>query len=82
MDGSVLGDKSSFKMLELTFSSKLDCSISINLQHGLAWDTVDISGLLLLDVSWNYQINYKNGYVGLLFLYLLPLWSPWLIVKM
>ena len=54
MDGSVLGDKSSFKMLELTFSSKLDCCISINLQYGLAWDTVDISGLLLLNVFWNY----------------------------
>ena len=78
MDRSVLEEKSSFKMLGLTFSSKLDwdsyiisiaktaskkmraliCSmtflspkllcISANLPYGHAWNTVVISGLVLL----------------------------------
>ena len=78
MDGSVLEEKSSFKMLGLSFSSNLDwgsyiisiaktvskkiealiCSmkfvsmrllyISINLPYDLAWNTVAMSGLVLL----------------------------------
>ena len=78
MDGSVLEEKSSFKTLWLTFSSKLDWGsyiisiaktasskigalirtmkffllrwlyISINLPYGHAWNTVVVSGLVLL----------------------------------
>ena len=37
-------------------------------------------GLVLLVATWNCWISYRNGYVGLLVLHLLPLWNPWLIV--
>ena len=110
MDGSVLKEKLSFKMLGLTFSSKLDwgsyiasvaktaskkigafvlccffllrlhCS-SINLPYGHVWNTVVMSGLVLLIATWNWWISYRNRYVGLLVLHLLPLLNPWLIVK-
>ena len=82
MDVSVLEEKSSFMMLGLTFSSKLDwdsylisitktafkkigaciCSIkfllcliciSVNLPYGYAWNTVFMSGLVLLVATWN-----------------------------
>ena len=83
MDGSVLEEKSSFKMLGLTFSSKWDlesyivstaqsaskkieamiCSMSFlspevalylcNLPYGHAFNTVIMSGLVLLVGSWN-----------------------------
>ena len=66
MDGSVREQKSRFKMLGLTFSSKLDWGsyiISIAksaskrirgliLPYGLAWNTVVISGLVLLVATW------------------------------
>ena len=112
MDGSALEEKSSFKMLGLTFSSKLDWGsyiISIaktaskkigalirsvkflspevalylcksTIRH--VWNTVVMSGLVLLVATWNCWISYKNGYTGLLALRLLPLLNPWLIVKM
>ena len=84
MDGSVLEEKSSFKTLGLTFSSKLDWGsyiisitkstskkigaliysikflslevglISTNLPNGHAWNTVVISGLVLLVATWNF----------------------------
>ena len=71
MDGSVLQEKSSFKMLGLTFSSKLKIEenwslesfyedffsrllyISLNLPCSHAWNTVVMSGLALLDATWN-----------------------------
>ena len=84
MDGSVLGEKSFFKMLGLTLSSKLDCCsyitsiakivskkigvlicsmkflspegdsvISVNLPYGHAWNTVVMSGLVLLTATCN-----------------------------
>ena len=83
MDGSVLEEKSSFKMLELTFSSTLDwvsyiiyiakaaskkigvliCFMKfvspevalylLNLSCGHVWNTIIISGLVLLVDSWN-----------------------------
>ena len=82
MDVSALEEKSSFMMLGLTFSSKLDwdsylisiaktafkkigaciCSIkfllrllcvSLNLPYGYAWNTVFMSGLVLLVATWN-----------------------------
>ena len=36
--------------------------ISINLPYGHAWNTVVISRLLLLVVTWNCWKSYKNGY--------------------
>ena len=112
MDGSVLEEKTSFKMLGLTFSYKLDWGsyivsiakttskkigvlirsisffllrllcISINLPYGHVWNTAVMSGLVLLVVTWNCWISYRNGYVRLLVLHLLPLLNPWLIVEM
>ena len=80
MDGSVLEETTSFKMLELTFSSKLDWGsyiisiaktaskkigalihpikflspevISTNLPDGHVWNTVVMSGLVLLVATW------------------------------
>ena len=57
-------------------------SISINWPYSHAWNTVIMSGLVLLVATWNCWINYKNGYAGLLALHLLPLLNPWLIVEM
>ena len=94
MVGSVLDEKSSFKMLDLTFSSKLDWdsdlisiaktaykkigvlirstkflslevalySCSINVPYRYAWNTVVMSGLMVLIATWNFCISYKNGY--------------------
>ena len=107
MDGSVLEKKTSFKMLGLTFSSKLDWGsyivsiaktaskkigalihsikflspevalcISISLPYGHVWNTAVMSGLVLLVAAWNCWIGYRNGYVGLLVLHLLPLLNP------
>ena len=96
MDGSVLEQKLCFKMLGLTFSCKLDWGSSIIsiaksaskkigaliLPYGLAWNTVVMSGLVLLVATWIYWISYKNGYAGLLVLHSLLLLNPWLIVEM
>ena len=100
MDWSVLEGKSSFKMLGLTFSSKLDwCSYIISIgaliqsmaflspevalyPYCHVWNTVVMSGLVLLMATWNCWISYRNEYTGLLVLQLLPLLNHWLIVKM
>ena len=63
------------------FLLRLLC-ISINLPYGLTWNTVGISGLVFLGPIWKCYISYKNGYLGLLFLYLLPFLNPWLMFKM
>ena len=111
MNGSVLEENSSFKMLEFTFSSKLDwgsCIIClsktaskkigsvirsmaflfpevalylINLPYGYVWNTVVVSGLVLLVATWNCWISYKNRYTGLLVLHLLPFLNHWFIFK-
>ena len=89
MDESVLVEKLSFKMLGLTFVSKLDwdsyfisvtliCFMSLlcittNLPYGRSWYTVFMSGLGLLVATRNFLISYKNRYAGLLVLSLLPL---------
>ena len=60
-----LEEKSSFEMLGLALSSKFDWGlyiisiaktvcISIILPYGQAWNTVVMSGLVLLVASWNY----------------------------
>ena len=112
MDGFVLNEESSFKMLTwlsllnwigaLTLSLLLKLLprklepwfvlwsffllrlfwISINLPYGRAWNTVVMSGLVLLVATWNCWISYKNEYAGLLVLHLLPLLNYWLIVEM
>ena len=45
----------------------------INLSYAQAWNTVVMPELVLLVATWNCWIGYKNGYVGLLVLHLLPL---------
>ena len=112
IDVSVLKEKSSFKMLGLTFSSKLSWdsyifSIAetaskkigalirsmnflspavalhpINLSYVQVWNTVVMSGLVVLFATWDCWISYKNGYAGLLVLHLMPLLNLWLIAKM
>ena len=47
--------------------------ISINLPYGHAWNTVVMSGMVLIVAAWNCSITYKNGNVGLLVLDLLLL---------
>ena len=44
--------------------------------------SVVFSGLVILAVTWNCYISYKNRFVGWLVLHLLPLLNPWVIVKM
>ena len=63
------------------FLRRLLC-ISINLPYSHAWNTVVTSRLVSLVATWDYQISYKNGYVGLLVLHLQHLLSSWLIVEM
>ena len=112
MDGSVLEEKLSFKMVGLTFPSKLDwdsyiisvaknasskngawiCSMKFlspevvlyfyKLPYDHVWNTVVMSGLVLLVDTWNCCISYKKRYTGLMVLRLLPLLKPWFIVKM
>ena len=102
MDGSVLEEKSSLKMLELTFSSNLGwgtyiisiatsapkktgaliCSMkflspfSINQPYSHAWNTVVMSGLVLLVAMWKCWKSYKSRYGELLVLHLLPFLNP------
>ena len=59
-----------------------DAAVSINVPYGLAWNTIAIFGLVLLTAAWNCQKSYKNVFVGLQFLHLLPFLNPLLIVKM
>ena len=93
MDGSVLEEKSSFKMLGLIFSFKLDWGsyivsvaetaskkigalirsmkfpspeVAPYLRYGHVWNTVVMSGLMLLVGTWNCWISYRSGYAGLL----------------
>ena len=47
--------------------------ISINLQYGLAWSTIAMSGLVLLASTWMGEIIYRDRYLGLLLKHLLPL---------
>ena len=41
------------------------------------WNTVVISGLVLLVATWKCLISYKNGYLELTVLHLQPFWNPW-----
>ena len=75
MNGSVLKEKSSFKMLVITFFSKLEfwfvlwiffflrlLCVSINLPYDHALNTAIMPGMILLVATWNCWIGYKNGY--------------------
>ena len=66
----------------LTNSGLRFLCISINLPYSHAWNTVVMSGLVLLVAIWNSWISYKNGYAGHLVLHLLPLLNPWPTVVM
>ena len=57
------------------FLLRLLC-ISINLPYNHAWNTVVMSGLVLLVATWICWISYKNKYAGLLVLHLQPLLNP------
>ena len=88
--------KSSFRILGLTFFSKLDWGsyiisnakttssenwsldsfyevsvIALYLPYGHAWNTIAMSGLMLLVATWNCWINYKNRHEGLAAIHLL-----------
>ena len=63
------------------FLLRLLC-ISINAPYNHAWNTVVMSGLMLLGATRNCRISYKNWYAGPLVLHMLPLLNPWLIAKM
>ena len=79
MAASVLDKRSSFKMLGLSFSSKLDWGSYISsiaktapkkigaLIHSMKFLSPEVarninvmSGLVLLDATWNCKINYKK----------------------
>ena len=62
------------------FLLRLLCN-SINLPCGLAWNTVAVSWLVFLAATWKCWINFKNGYVRLLVIHLLPLLNPWFIAE-
>ena len=55
---------------------------SINLPYDHAWNTVVMSGLVLLVATRNCLISCNNGYAGLLVLQLLPLLNHLHIVEM
>ena len=65
----------------MNFLSPEVALISINLPYSLAWNAVVMSGQVLLAATWNCQIRYKNVYVGLLVLHLLPLLNLGSLVK-
>ena len=54
----------------------------INLPYGKAWNTVVMSGLVLLVATWNCLTSYRQIFAGLLVLPLLPFLNSWLIVEM
>ena len=65
MEGCVLEERPSVKMLGLTFSSKLDWGSYINLSYACVWNTVVMSELVPQVDTW----SYKNEYAGLLVLH-------------
>ena len=92
--GLLWNERHILKMLGLSFSSKLVPSFDIvsiaatasektgAFWYSPAWNTVVMSGMVLLATTWICQIIYGNRYLGPLILHLLPLLNPWLIIKM
>ena len=56
--------------------------IFINLPFGFAWNTVAMSGLVLVVAIWICWKSYKNEYARLLVVHLLLLLNPWVILRM
>ena len=56
--------------------------MSVNLPYGHAWNTVVMSGLVLLVTTWNRWISYKNRYAGLFVFHLLSLMNLWQIIQL
>ena len=56
--------------------------ISVKLPFDLAWYAIVMFGMVLLAATWICQINYRNGYLGLLLLHLISLLNPCLVVEM
>ena len=55
--------------------------VSLDWSHNFG--AIDVlSGLVLLLTTLIFRISYRNGYVTLLVLHLLPLRNPWLIVEL
>ena len=111
LDGSVLEEKSYFKMLGLTFSSKLYWGSHISfaktaskktavLIHSMKFLSPEVALYLYKSTMQPYMEycchvlagapncylewlgSYKNGYIELLILQLLPLLNSWLIAEM
>ena len=74
--------KTASKKIGALIRSMKFLSPEVALPYGHVWNTAVMSGLVLLVATWNCWINYRNGYVGLLVLHLLPLLNPWLIAEM
>ena len=54
----------------------------INISYGKAWNTVAMSGLVLLVATWNCKTSYRQIFAGLLILPLLLFLNSCLIVEM
>lgn len=54
--------------------------ISITVPSAHAWNTIVMSGLMLLLATWICWVSHKNILVGLLVLYLFLILNTWLIV--
>ena len=59
----------------------LSPEVALYLYKSTIWNTIVMSGLVLLVATWNCWISYKNGYTRLLVLYLLPVLNHWLIIS-
>ena len=97
MDGPILEEKLSFKMLGLTFSSKLDWGSDIisivkttskkigALIRSMKFRSPEVSLYLYKSTIWpcmEYYCHVWARYAGLLVLHLLPLLNPLLIIEM
>ena len=54
----------------------LSPEVALYLYKSTIWNTIIMSGLVLLVATWNCWISYKNGYAGLLVLHSLRLLNP------
>ena len=59
----------------------LSPEVALYLYKSTIWNSVVMSGLVLLVATWNCWISYKNRYARLLVLHLLPLLNHWLIME-
>ena len=59
----------------------LSPEVALYLYKSTIWNSVVMSGLVLLVATWNCWISYKNRCARLLVLHLLPLLNHWLIME-